>query len=236
MALRSEKRIGALLIVLASAAAAQPLRFQVRHQHWRKGATGELRIDPDTLSFQESGKKKFHSREWKYQDIQQLVLSPDRLSILTYEDNRRQMGRDREFHFDRLPKELAAKAYPLFRGRLDQRFIAALADSELKPLWQIRAKLLHKLGGSEGVLLVGEERIVYSTREGDASRTWRLRDIDNVSSSGPFDLTFTTLERAEWHHGGPREVRFQLKEALSEDRYKQLWRKISFQSHSGEQP
>ena len=39
---------------------------------------------------------------------------------------------------------------------------------------------------------MGEDRIVYRTGKG-ASHTWRYSDIENVSHSGPFDLSFMTL-------------------------------------------
>jgi hypothetical protein len=68
------------------------------------------------------------------------------------------------------------------------------------------------------VLEIGEDRIVFKTAQKDDSRTWRLRDIENISSSGPFDLTITTLEKP---------YRFQLKQMLSEARYNELWRKLN---------
>jgi hypothetical protein len=228
MAFRTEIRIGALLALATALLAGQPLRYPVRHQHWRKGAAGEIIVSEDGLSFRESGKKGAqHSRQWKYEDIQQIVVSPTQIRILTYEDMRRRLGRDREFEFDQLPKDFATKTWPLFRRRLDQRFVAAMADPDIQPLWQAPVKLLHSLGGTEGVLLVAADRLVYRTKEGDASRTWRLPDIDTVSSSGPFDLTLTTFEKPAWHHGGSREVRFQLKQTLSEDRYQDLWRMVN---------
>ena len=33
-------------------------------------------------------------------------------------------GRDREYIFDRVPKDLAVETYPLWTSKLDQRFIA----------------------------------------------------------------------------------------------------------------
>ena len=226
MALRIEAAVSAFLIFGAAASFAQPFTFAVRHQHVRKGAMGSLRVTLDSIAFDEPGKKHQHSREWKYDDIQQLSLSTTTLRILTYEDQKWQLGRDRDYVFDHLPKELVETLYPMFAAKLDQRFIAALPDPNVRPLWQLPAKLRHGRSGSEGTLLVADDRIVYKSDAGGESRTWRLIDVDSISISGPFDFSITTLERSEFRHAGPTEFRFQLKEPLAENRYNELWRKL----------
>ena len=226
MALRIKTAVGAGLILTAAACFAQPFSFEVQHQHLHKGAMGTLRITLDSISFDEPGKTHQHSREWKYDDIQQLFLSPTTLRILTYQDQKWQLGRDNEYTFDHLPKELSETLYPMFSAKLDQRFIAALADPNIRPQWQMPVKLRHGRGGSQGALLVGDDRIVYKSDDADESRTWRLTDIDSISLSGPFDFSITTLERSGWRHSGPTEFRFQLKEPLAENRYNELWRKL----------
>lgn len=88
-------------------------------------------------------------------------------------------------------------------------------------------KRLGRIRGSEGALLVGADRIVYRTsRQGD-SRTWRYSDIENISTSGPFQLTITTFERDKFHYGNYKGFNFQLKEALDEARYDELWRRLN---------
>jgi len=42
--------------------------------------------------------------------------------------------------------------------------------------------------------------------------------FENIASAGPFDLTIVTRER---------EFRFQLKQALAESPYNELWRKLN---------
>ena len=220
MALRSEKRIGAILILSAAMAAAQPLTYQVRLKHLHGGEAGTLTVSADSIAF------SAHSLEWKYADIQQLSLSATELRILTYEDQKWQLGRDREYVFDRLPEEMSKQLYPLFAHTLDQRFVAAVADSDVRPLWKMPAKL----GGSQGVLIAGADRIVYETAAPGKSRTWRFRDIDSIATGGLFDLSITTLERSGWRHSGPKEFHFALKQALHEDRYNDLWRRLN-ESH-----
>jgi hypothetical protein len=227
MALRIEKRITAALIVTAALAAAQPFTYVVRHQHLHGGETGTLRVGLDSIAFEEQGKHAAHSHEWKYSDIQQLSLSATELHILTYEDRKWQFGRDRDYVFDQLPEGLSKQLYPLFARNLDQRFVAELSDAGASPIWEMPVKLRHGLGGSQGTLLIGQDRIVYRTDAPGESRTWRYADIDSVSTGGLFDLSLTTLERTGWRHAGPTEFRFELKQALHEDRYNDLWRRIN---------
>jgi hypothetical protein len=214
--------MGLMMLLAGSARAAT---FDVRHKHARKGAPGVLDVGETSIAFKEIGKKAEHSRDWKYEDIQQLTLSPGELHIITYEDQKWQLGRDREYVFDQIPKELAEQLYPFFRVKMDQRFSANLADTTATAIWSIPAKLLQGRSGSQGTLIAGEDRIVYRTEKG-ASHTWRYSDIDNISTSGPFDFSILTLERVAWHHGSPTTFHFQLKEALKDERYNELWLRL----------
>jgi hypothetical protein len=199
----------------------------VRHRHFRHGSPGELRVSADSISFSETGKGSKHSRVWKYQEIQQLELSPDTLRILTYEDQKWKLGRDREYVFDHLPTGFAQSVYEHWRSQLDQRFVADLPDKNEPVLWERPAKLVGTLRGTQGTVRIGTDRIVYDTAAPEASRTWRFTDIQNVASAGPFDLSIVTAE----HHGtwntGSREFRFQLKQPLSEQQFNELWRRLN---------
>ena len=205
MAFRIEAAARGLTLVLAAAAlaAAQPLTLQVRH--------GALVFTDSGVRYQ--GK---HPHEWNYPEIQRLGLMPNEITIRTYDDIRWQLGRDREYRFNRIAEGETAKLYPLLAARLDQRLVARIAIPLPSPLWQAPAKLLHRTGGANGELKIGSDRIVFDGKGG--SRTWRYSDIDNISSSGPFDLSLTSLDG---------ESRLQLKQALSQDRYNDLWRRIT---------
>ena len=96
MAFRIEKTVG-IAILLAAAASAQ--QAEVRHRHLHGGDKGTLRITAEGVTFDEAGKKKDHSRKWVWSDIQQLDLRRDSMSILTYEDNKWNSGRDTRIQF-----------------------------------------------------------------------------------------------------------------------------------------
>jgi len=81
--------------------------------------------------------------------------------------------------------------------------------------------------GSEGILQVGHDRIVYKTERTRQSRTWRYQDIENVSTSGRYQLTLTTYERAKTHYGSMKGFNFQLKQPLDEKRFDTLWKRLN---------
>jgi hypothetical protein len=116
--------------------------------------------------------------------------------------------------------------YPEWRDKLDQRFVAAIADADVMTLAQFPAKLTGLTKGVLGTLLFGEDRIVFRAAKDGESRTWRFTDIDNIASAGPFDLSVVTLE----HHGawntGTRDFRFQLQRPMEEARFNELWRRV----------
>ena len=203
------------LIFLAALGSAET-QFPVRHEHLRKGCAGTLKVTDDGIAFQ--GAKK-HAWTWQYRDIQQLTYASGRITVLTYEDNPRRLGVDRGYTFTgEIPREL----YALWSARLDQRFVAEVADPAVEG-WSLPVKHLLRVKGSEGTLTFGAERIVYRTAAPDDARTWRYQDIDNISSSGPFQLTITSYERARSHYGDRKGFNFQLKQALNEAQYNQLW-------------
>ena len=217
MAFRSQT--ATLLVLIAShlAANAQDLSFQVRHDHLHKGGEGVLAFTEEMVRWEEN-KKPAHSRSWRYAEIQRLELAPGHVRILTYEDVGWKLGRDREYRFDHLPPDLAARVHPLLTARLDQRYLAHLADPSVTPVWDVPAKLLLGRRGSSGRLKIAAAHVVFDGGENGESRTWKFSDVINVNSSDPFELTITTIEG---------ENRIQLKAALSEERYQELWQTIS---------
>jgi hypothetical protein len=102
-------------------------------------------------------------------------------------------------------------------AQLDQRFVAAVSvgqDSGLSGL-KFPVKQLGLTKGTQGTLTFAGDAVVYDT-PGDP-RTWRYSDIQFISSANPFQLTVTTLEK---------QFHFQLKQAITESTYNQLWLEI----------
>ncbi len=229
MEFRIEKTV--ICLMLAMPMFAQD--FAARHEHGKGFCRGSVKITPETVSYKQfvteqqakvkDASRKLHNFEWKMQDIEQLEISPGSLRVTTYDDRMSRMGADREHtftgEFDR--------AYLRLKDSADQRLVVRLADEQVQPLWSMPVKQLGRIKGTEGELIFGADRIVYKTGAKDASRTWRYTDIDNISTSGPFQLTITTFERAKTHYGSRKGFNFQLKQPLEEARYDDLWRRLN---------
>ena len=221
------------LLAIAPAGAAQ-LTYEVQHHRALKNHAGVLTISETGVGYQQvlpEGKRKNHPKlesvQFDYQDIQELWVSPDKLVLVTYKDPKWLLGVDKEFEFF-LPKGKSFDAaYTMLKDKLDRRFVAAVADSQPGMLWEIPVKLLGTIKGSEGVLQVGPDRIVYKTDRPRQSRTWRYQDIENVSTSDRYQLTLTTFERAKTHYGSMKGFNFQLKQPLDEKRFDALWKRLN---------
>jgi hypothetical protein len=209
MAFTSKKATRLIVAAVLSAAAALPaeIRFEARY----KKRPGTMTVDEHAISFQ--GVKK-DSWRWSYPDIDELKLGEHSIRVTA--------GRTYEFRGD-----IPVTVYELWKDRLDQRFVAELADRAVQPDWRIGVKHRIRRTSADGVLKFARDRIVFASGRPDDSRTWRISDIENISSSGPFELTIVTFEKARFDYGDRKQFNFRLKEALSEARYNDLWLKIN---------
>jgi hypothetical protein len=206
-----EMAIGKAAICLILSCPVWAQQFPVRHEHLRKFCAGVLTVDDKGIRF--SG-PKHHDWYWRYADIQRLTLRSESIHILSYKDSSHwKLGKDVSYTFKgELP---TAELKSQWSADLDQRFVAAVArDSGLSSL-KFQVKQLALTKGTQGTLIIDGTTVVYDTvRE---PRTWRYKDIQFISSANPFQLTITTLEK---------QFRFQLKQAITESAYNQLWLEI----------
>lgn len=232
MAFRLEAAIG-LTLGLGLAAGAD-LRVEARHNHLRKACSGVLVFGERGVAFEGKGKKA-HRFGWDYSGIQQLLVEPARIRLLTYEDVKWKLGADRELEFQAVAGDFRA-AYQTLKSRMDQRLVGALAEGA-EPLWEAPAKLLGLVAGAQGRLVLAADRVVFDSPRPGRSRTWLDRDIENISSTGPFEFTLTSHERSRRHYGSRKSFQFQLRQPLPEQTYNRLWRRLTeARHHSGEQP
>jgi len=213
-----EKTIGVLMAAALSASAAQ---FPVRHAHVRRGCDGTLTVDEKGVAF---AGPKGHAWSWKLEEIEELRLAPDGVTLVSYRDNGLLLGRDRQFRF--LGQTPAAELYRLLLPRMEKRLVAEFAEATQGAIWSMAVKHLLRIHGSEGTLAFGEDAVVYRTAVKDDSRTWRYSDLDTISSSGPFQFTIVTYERDRSQYGDRRGFNFVLKEPIKESTYNDLWLKV----------
>jgi hypothetical protein len=207
-----EMAIGKIAICLILSSVAWAQQFPARHRHRNGFCAGTLTVDENGIRFKGP---KGHAWSWAYGDMQQLTLSRGSIHILSYKDSSWRLGSDvaytftGEFPIAALERQWSAK--------LDQRFVAAvsLEDASGLPDLQFPVRQLALTKGTQGILTFGANAVVYDTPL--APRTWRYTDIQFISSAGPFQLTITTLEK---------QFNFQLKQAITEPTYNQLWLEI----------
>jgi hypothetical protein len=232
---KAGRRVSLLLAALSIVpAGAAELTFDVRHHRALKDHTGVLTVGEQGVAYQQTVPEKkrkkapkLESVRFDYQDIQELWVSPDKLVFVTYKDRKLLFGIDKEFEFFLPEGKSFEPAYAMLKDKLDRRFVAALADSPGGVLWELPVKLLGTVSGSEGVLRVGADRIVYQTERARQSRTWRYQDIENASTTDPYQLTLTTYERAKTHYGSRKDFNFQLKQPLDGKRFEALWKRLN---------
>jgi hypothetical protein len=169
---------------------------------------------------------KNDSRKWKFEEIRLLrIESPMELSVLTYEDQKRYIGKDRTFSFRLVEGKVTDDLSAFLLKRVERPMVLTVlppaSPDEIKPAFEIPVKHLHTIVGAMGVLQIYADRIIFQTaKEGD-TRVWRLSDINRFAQ--PDRYRFQIVSDAPMT-GGPTEVyNFQLLEELPAGVYDFLW-------------
>lgn len=208
------------------AAQAQSFEYVVEHQHALLNCSGTLYISAEKIEYQTTHKED--ARVWRYEDIQQIkVVSPTKLEITSYEDQKRMLGRDRVFKFKLLVGQLSPEVTALFINKSKYPVATSvMPETAEAPKYEVAVKHLHTFGGCEGVLKIYPDRMTYESKDQtEKSRYWRWTDIQSISRTGPFHLSITSFEL---QFGGPtKSFNFALKERLNDAMYDYLWEKIN---------
>ena len=207
-----------------SFAAQNEFQYSVRHHHTLKDCKGVLTLTGTGGEYKTAHKKD--SRKWSFDEIRLLrVESPTEISILTYEDQKRYIGKDRTFSFQLVDGKVGGDLSAFLLTRVRRPMVLAVLpapspDAE-KPAFEIRAKHLHTIEGALGVLRIYPDRIIFqAAKEGD-SRYWRLSDINRFAQ--PDRYRFQIVSDVPMT-GGPTEAyNFQLLDELPSGVYDYLW-------------
>jgi hypothetical protein len=214
------------LLVVCSPLPAQEIRFPVRHNHVIGSCAGELIFRGDGVEYATHDKK--HARVWKYEDIQQIgLLSPKDISILTYEDSKWMLGKDRAFHFKITKGEIAAPLWTMLQTKLTRPLVSAIVPPDIAPRYRIPAKHERGFAGSQGILEISDQYIMYKTETKQDSRIWRYEDISSIGTTGPYQLRLTSMDRTQGETGAERNFVFSLKQKLQPAIYDFIWWKIN---------
>jgi hypothetical protein len=215
-----------VVILTAQPAAAQT--FPVIHKKalWPDGR-GELILTPESIEFRASEKEK-NSRKWSYTDIQYLDrVSTKELVILSYEDLKWELGRDREFRFLLTEGEIGDELFETLQARLNRPSTDRVVRDVAAAVYEAPVKHLHSLGGCEGQLLFTDRTAIYKTSHGQDSREWRLdTDVESVWSQDPYHLEIHVYENNRTEFSRTRVYKFVLKAPLDSEFYSGLKRKL----------
>jgi hypothetical protein len=214
------------LLLVSSALQAQEVRFPVRHVCLFRDRTGELIFGETGIEYRT--KDKGDARAWKYEDIQQLgLLSPKELTIITYEDSKWKLGKDLFYRFTITTGEITPALWTQLQAKLKRPVVSALIPPDVVPRFTIPVKHLRGFSGTQGMLEIGDEYIIYKTAVPKDSRIWRYLDISSVGTTGPYQMRLTSIDRADNESGGERNFVFSLKERLAPEAYDFIWWKIN---------
>jgi len=212
-----------LLMGLFSAARsdAQTFEYKVMHHHTLKNCRGTLKITPEGVEYRTPHPKD--SRKWRYEEIRTLeVKSPTEISVVTYEDQKRWVGKDKVFEFALLGKKATPELSVFLLSRVKRPMeLAVIPEEGGKPAFQVPVKHLHTVVGAMGVLRIYPDRIVFQSSKVGDSRYWRLADIERFSQPDRFRFQIVSYVPKA---GGPTEVyNFQLLGDLPEGVLDYLW-------------
>jgi len=209
----------------AAAADGSPFSLSVKRSHLLGSSSGTLRITPDGIAYETTDKADV--RRWNYVEINQLQIpSPKRIIVLTYEDQGwLKFGADRSFDFELRDGIVSPEIVAFVLDHTDRVVVTAVLPPVSKPLL-FRQLVKHErhARGSDGVLLMYDDALVYGTERGTDSRYWRFRDIFAVL---PLDRDRLQILAYE---GGPGEVRpftFEMKSEMSDDFARALWARVN---------
>ena len=215
-----------LILLIPGTLSGQTLTVTLKKRLWPDGH-GKVLIGEKTITYEASDKDE--SRTWEYPDIQYFDrISTKEFVILTYEDRRLALGRDRQFHFVITEGELDDGLFQTIAARLGKPVTNRVLPQQATPAeYSIPVKHLHTFGGCEGVLKFAGNMIYYATDHREDARAWKLgRDIQSVWSSDPYQLEIHAYDNNRREFSRTRIYHFQLKERLNQVFYRNLKLKI----------
>jgi hypothetical protein len=206
----------------AQTAAAQSFPVIHTKTFWPDGR-GELIFSGDAIEFRAAQKEKA-SRKWSYADIQYLDrVSTKELVILTYEDQKWELGRDRQFRFLLTEGEITDELFEILQARLRKPTTNRAVAKVATPVYEVPVKHLHAFGGCEGRLLFTGSTAVYQTSHEHDSREWRLdTDVASVWSQDRYHLEIHVYENNQREFSRARVYSFALKQPLDAEFYRGL--------------
>lgn len=216
--------VAAIFIFAPGLATAQSFELPVEREHTMRDCRGTLVISTDRIEYRTDHKQD--ARAWRYDELRQIKIeSPAEIKLVSYEDRKLMLGRDRVFKFKLLEGEISPEISAFLMERATRPLVTSVApatEGELR--FEVPVKHLHKFGGCLGTLKIYSDRAVYESKEmPQDARYWRYSDIQNFSQSERFRFEIVTFESK---FGGPKAYNFQLREELPAEAYDYVWARV----------
>lgn len=212
------------LLLATIPAAAQSYEFPVEHEHTLRSCRGTLVITPEQIEYKTTHEP--HARAWPYVELQQIkVAAKAKLELLTYDDEKRLAGRDREWKFNLLEGEISPEISAFLLSRTTRPLVTSVPPvSEGALQFEVSVKHLHNFGGCSGTLRIYADRVAFEPAEQPGhARFWRYADIQSFSQSERFRFEIATFEA---RFGGLKSYNFQLKQELPPQAYDYVWARV----------
>ena len=214
-----------LLVSALFVAPAWPAVFQVQHDHLFRSCRGELVFSDTTVEYKTE--KTAHARVWKYEDIQQVEIAPGRITILTYDARKINLGADRSFHFKVLSGDVDDKFRREIENKLSRPLVSAVVPGKSEARYTLPVRHRRFLSDSQGILEIGDRYIIYRAETPEECRIWRYDELLSVGSTGPYQLRIGALEKTGGEYGEEKNYVFDLKRRLEPVEYDFIWEKIN---------
>jgi hypothetical protein len=199
--------------------------LSVKRGHVVGSSSGTLHITATGIDY--DTRNKTGTRRWTYGDIQQLrILSPTRITVLTYEDQGWvKLGADRTFAFELRDGAINPGMVGFILAHTDRTVVTAVLPPRSKtPLFRLLVKHARPGRGSDGVLLMYDDALVYETERATDTRYWRFTDLFAVL---PLDRDRLEVLAYEGGAGDLRPFTFQLKSELPDTFARALWAHVN---------
>lgn len=215
----------ALAATRATAADDPNFALSVKRGHLFGSSSGTLRFTPTEIQYDTTDKGD--ARRWTYWNLKQIQIdSPKRITFLTYEDQGRlKLGADRVFEFEVRSGRIGPDLVAFILSQTDRPVVTAVLPPIVKtPLYRVPVKHERQGRGSDGVLVMYDDALVYETERPGETRYWRFDDLFAVL---PLDRERLQVAAYEGGAGDLRPFTFQLKAPLPDGFARLLWAKIN---------
>jgi hypothetical protein len=170
-----------MLALTVAPAFAQSFEFVVKKDQVFGASEGTLVFGVESVEYRTD--ETDDARQWAYDDIKQIqVLSPTRITIKTYEDQGLlRFGADRTFDFELTEGRVSPDLVAFLWDHVEPPVVAAIFPEAGAPSGRpVPVKLRQRLRGSDGMLQLYDDRLVYMTDHGEHARAWRPADLSTV--------------------------------------------------------